>query len=80
MGNMHFGGFSAGLHSQNRPVAVGGIPDSWGLATEFAELEFAGLLCPQCLQLKVHTTSHINLAVLCKTISAEWDWLAAEYI
>jgi hypothetical protein len=80
MGNTHFGGFSTGLHSQNRPVAVGRIPDSCGLATEFVELEFAGILCPQCFHLIVHTTSHINLAALCTTIAMEWDWLAAEYI
>jgi hypothetical protein len=60
MENTPFCEFTAGLHHQNHPVAVGGIPISSKLAAIFARLEFAGFLysmhfageSPGCASLK----------------------------
>jgi hypothetical protein len=41
---MPFGGFSAGLHRLNQLAAVAEILVFGGLASIFAEFEFAGLL------------------------------------
>ncbi len=53
---------------------------SIGLATIFAEFEFAGLLYLPSFARKVQATPHANLTTLHLSITAECDWLVAEYI
>jgi hypothetical protein len=65
---------------QKPSAAVGGIPIFGGLAAIFAGLEFAGHLYLMCFAGKVQAMPHSNLAALCPSITAEWDWLAAVYI
>ena len=52
MENTPFGGFSASLRRSNQLAAIGGILVFVGLATIFAELEFAGLFNQQRLAAK----------------------------
>ncbi len=68
MENTPFGGFSSGLRRSNQLAAVGGILVFSGLASIFAELEFAGLLNRQP---KGQATPYANFAALRPSVAAE---------
>jgi hypothetical protein len=80
MEKMPFGGFSVGLH---RPHQLAAMAEFWFLADWLSyspDMNLLNFSTGSILQPKGQAMPHANLMMLCLSIAAEGDRLAAVYI